>query len=211
MSNGLTIDQLTSYDDENVDLEEIVLEIEQKTITEVEQRSRKINLLEVSKEVSKEIQGDGIEYIEGKLNVDETVVRTSGNQSIDGEKDFNDPVTFNGLTTLNTYCEDVVSDTWNTSTQEIDLSTALVHNVTITSNVTSLTFSNAPANKATSFTLILNQSSNANTVTWPASVKWADDNLQPTINIANRTFILSFMTPNGGTTWYGFLAGGDFI
>jgi hypothetical protein len=87
----------------------------------------------------------------------------------------------------------------------------LVHNITITSDVTSLTFANAPANKATSFTLILNQSTSANTVTWPSSVKWPDDNLAPTINIANRTFILSFMTPNGGTTWYGFLEGDSFI
>ena len=162
------------------------------------------------------IAGDGLsgggDLTENRtIDVDSTVVRTSGNQTISGEKEFNDEVTFNGLTNLNTYCEDVVSETWSSATQTINLATALVHNITITANVTSLTFSNAPSGKATSFTLILNQSSNANTVTWPASVKWADDNLQPTINIANRTFILSFMTPNGGTTWYGFLAGGDFI
>jgi len=137
--------------------------------------------------------------------LDDANVKLTGNQTIAGIK------TFSNLLSLKTYSEEVVTSTWGSATQTVDLSSALVHNITNNSEVTSLTFANAPANKATSFTLILNIVDNGATVAWPSSVKWPDDNLAPTINIANRTFIFSFMTPNGGTTWYGFLAGGDFI
>lgn len=51
MSNGLTIDQLPSYDDTNVDTEEIVLEVEQKTISQASERSRKMKLSEISEEI----------------------------------------------------------------------------------------------------------------------------------------------------------------
>ena len=112
---------------------------------------------------------------------------------------------------LRTYSEKSVQQTWSSATQVIDLNIASVYDVTISANVTNLSFVNAIPNEAMSFTLIVTQGSTARTITWPASVKWADDNIQPTINIPNRTFVLSFMTANGGNIWYGFLAGGDFI
>lgn len=85
---GITIDDLLLYDDSNVDTEEIVLEIEQKTITPETERSRKISLADLMKEGAEDIAGDGLISEYGIMNVDNTVVRTSGDQIIDGIKTF---------------------------------------------------------------------------------------------------------------------------
>lgn len=114
------------------------------------------------------------------------------------------------LLKLQTYTEKVVFHQWDSATQVIDLSLASFHEVTITANVTNLSIINAPTYGSTSFTLIVKQQSTGRNIVWPNNIKWADDNLQPVINIPNRTFILSFLTTNG-STWYGFLSGGDFI
>ena len=46
------------------------------------------------------------------------------------------------------------------------------------------------------------------TLTFPASVKWQDGEV-PEMTEANKTYILTFMTINSGTTWFG-MEGGSF-
>ena len=84
----------------------------------------------------------------------------------------------------------------------IDLSAGNVHTKTI-SGSTTLTFDNPPATgKTGSFTLVLvNGGTN---VTFP-TVLW-DGGDAPSLS-ASGTDILSFMTMDGGTTWYGFISG----
>ena len=84
----------------------------------------------------------------------------------------------------------------------IDLSAGNVHTKTI-SGATTLTFDNPPATgKTGSFTLVLvNGGTN---VTFP-TVLW-DGGDAPSLS-ASGTDILSFMTMDGGTTWYGFISG----
>lgn len=94
------------------------------------------------------------------------------------------------------------------TTETIDLSDGSVHVITLDENVT-FTFSNPVATgRASSFTLILRQDGlGTNTVTWPASVKWAGG-AAPTITAdASAVDVLTFLTVDGGTTWYGFVAG----
>ena len=60
---------------------------------------------------------------------------------------------------------------------------------------------------ATSFTLILtNDSTPSRTISWPASVKWPNNSVPSRTTAASKTDIWSFMTPDGGVTWYGNIA-----
>jgi len=76
----------------------------------------------------------------------------------------------------------------------------------LTENVT-YTFSNPPASgRAFGFTLKVVQDATARTITWPASVDWAGGEA-PDAPASNEVNIYAFITHDGGTTWYGFLAG----
>ncbi len=68
------------------------------------------------------------------------------------------------------------------------------------SAATAFTFSGAPSGKSCCFSLILTNGG-ANTVTWPSSVKWADD-APPELKKSGAD-CLTFLTADGGTTWYG--------
>ena len=53
------------------------------------------------------------------------------------------------------------------------------------------------------FNLIL-KNGGSKTVTWPSSVKWADSEV-PDLTQSGID-VLTFLTPDGGTTWYGTVA-----
>jgi len=92
------------------------------------------------------------------------------------------------------------------SANDVDLSLGNVQTKSIAGSQT-LTFSNPPASgKAGSFTLIATLSSTP-AITWPTSVDWAGGTA-PTLTAAGVD-IFSFVTTNGGTTWFGFTAGAD--
>ncbi len=89
---------------------------------------------------------------------------------------------------------------------DVDLTLGNVQTYTLSGNQT-LTFSNPPASgSAGSFTLIVTNGASA-TLTWPTSVDWAGGTA-PTLT-ASGIDILTFTTIDGGTIWYGFLAGAD--
>lgn len=93
-------------------------------------------------------------------------------------------------------------------TLNVALSTAF--RVNLNASVTSLTISNPIASGSlSSFTLILDITG-AYTITWPASVKWANGSAPTLSSVNGKVDILSFLTTNGGTTWYGFVAGKNF-
>ena len=86
----------------------------------------------------------------------------------------------------------------------VDLSLGNVQTYTLSGNQT-LTFTNPPASgKAGSFTLIVTNGGSA-TLTWPTSVDWAAATA-PTLT-SSGVDILTFLTVDGGTIWYGFAAG----
>jgi hypothetical protein len=88
----------------------------------------------------------------------------------------------------------------------LDLSTGNVFSDAPAANVTYV-FSNPPATgTAYGFTLKVTPSGTY-TVTWPASVDWAGGTA-PTAPASGATNVYAFYTQDGGTTYYGFLAGG---
>src|SRR3989344_3389371 len=90
-------------------------------------------------------------------------------------------------------------------TQDIDLTLGNVVTATVDTSANTFTFSNPSASgTACSFTLILTNGG-SQTVTWPAAVKWAAATA-PTLT-TSCVDALAFVTVDGGTTWYGFVAG----
>lgn len=71
---------------------------------------------------------------------------------------------------------------------------------------TTYTITNAVNGQAHSFTLIITQTDIVRTITFPASVKWQGGEI-PDMNTVNKTYILTFMTVDGGATWLGMFEG----
>ena len=87
----------------------------------------------------------------------------------------------------------------------LDLSTGNVFSDAPSANVTYV-FSNPPASgTAYGFTLKVTPSATV-TVTWPASVDWAGGTT-PDAPASGNTSVFVFYTQDGGSNWYGFLAG----
>jgi hypothetical protein len=92
-------------------------------------------------------------------------------------------------------------------TQDINLANGNVVTATVDTSANTFTFSNPPASgKCGSFTIILTNGG-SQTVNWPAAVDWAGGSA-PTLTTAGID-VLTFTTVDGGTIWYGFLAGAD--
>jgi hypothetical protein len=102
-----------------------------------------------------------------------------------------------------------VTSSSNATTINCETGNVFTHVLT---EATTFTFSNPPATgTAYSFSLKMVQDSSASTylVTWPTSVDWplgAAPSLSVTADAVDQ---LVFYTHDGGTTWYGFLAGKD--
>ena len=91
--------------------------------------------------------------------------------------------------------------------QDIDLNKGLIASVTVSTAESTFTFSNAaPAGFAISFTMVITNGG-SRTVNWPASVDWAGGSA-PDLT-ASGVDVLTFVTVDAGTTWYGFASGLD--
>ena len=87
----------------------------------------------------------------------------------------------------------------------LDLSSGNVFSDAPSANVTYV-FSNPPASgTAYGFTLKVTPSATV-TVTWPAPVDWAGGSA-PDAPASGETDVYAFYTQDGGSNWYGFLAG----
>ena len=100
------------------------------------------------------------------------------------------------------------------SSVTIDLLSATTFNLNLSSSVTTFSITHALANLGNSFTLYVNQLSAGNqTVNWSFNgnlVKWANRG-DPVVTLsANATDVYTFVSINGGNTWYGFVAGQNF-
>ena len=92
-------------------------------------------------------------------------------------------------------------------TQDIDITAGNVVTATVDTSTNTFTFSNPSVSGVScSFTLILTNGG-SQTVNWPASVDWAAATA-PTLTAAGVD-VLTFMTVDGGTIWYGFAGGLD--
>lgn len=108
-----------------------------------------------------------------------------------------------------TTTEKKVADATFTGSDTIDCATGSVHELTLTGNVTDITFSNVPSS-GTCFTLLLflkQDATGSRTVAWPASVNWPADTAPTLTTTAAAVDVVSLVTYDGGSEWYGFVGG----
>ena len=112
---------------------------------------------------------------------------------------------------IHRYTETYVTPTSGADTVTIDPANGHVFRHSITGGNISLAFT-APGvtDKAVSFTLLIKQDSTARTITWPASVTFAE-NEAPDAPDPNRVGIFTFMTVNNGARWYGMEAANHLV
>ena len=103
------------------------------------------------------------------------------------------------------------------NTIPIDLSTGQVFRVRLTvTGASGLTVSNVPDNgnaNAVGFTLLFVGDGTARTMTWNiggTAVTWAGGTAPTYTSTNNKTDVFSFLTRDGGTTWFGFVGGQNF-
>jgi hypothetical protein len=108
------------------------------------------------------------------------------------------------------------SDTKNapsfSATPTIDCAVGNSYAVTLTTDITSVAFSNVPAaGNVFTLTMFLTQdSTGARTITWPASVKWSGGAAAVLTTTPTKTDIIQLVTHDGGTTWYATVVGMNF-
>ena len=95
---------------------------------------------------------------------------------------------------------------------DLDLAASNAFDVTLTANVTTFNINNPHADASThSFTMVLRQdATGGRTFAFPASVKWAGGTVPTLSSGVSEVDILSFITTDNGTTWFGMLAGAAF-
>lgn len=111
-----------------------------------------------------------------------------------------------------TYGERTVSPTISASALTLDLALGGVFLVAKNGTMTTLTIANVPAStKGTvSFSLKTTANGSSYTWTWPASVKWASGTAPTFTTTNNKRDWFTFVSDDGGTTWFGFVAGQNF-
>jgi hypothetical protein len=100
-----------------------------------------------------------------------------------------------------------VTSSSNATTVDCEAGNAFSH--TLTENTT-FTFSNPPASgTAYSFSIEIIQDASASgyTVTWPSSVDWPAATAPTLTATASAKDVFIFTTRDGGSNWYGFIAG----
>lgn len=116
----------------------------------------------------------------------------------------------NGVVTFdNGIVEEYTAVTSSTNATTVNLRDGSNFSHTLTENTT-FSFSNpASSGKVSSFTLKIVQDASASQyiVTWPTAVDWSNG-LAPSLSVtASAVDYFVFITHDGGTTWYGFVAG----
>lgn len=96
----------------------------------------------------------------------------------------------------------------STNTLTLDLNTATVFTVDLTSNITTITLQNVQTSgRASSFSIILTADGTARTVAWPASFRWPSGVAPSITATVNKRDVFVFFTTDGGSTWQAFISG----
>jgi hypothetical protein len=143
--------------------------------------------------------GTGLTLTGTEFAIGTTVVTSSYTGNVDITGEF----------IASSYNETFVAVTSTTNATTINCEAGNNFSHTLTENTT-FTFANPPATgTAYGFTLKLVQDGLASgfTVTWPASVDYAGATAPTLTATASAVDVFVFYTHDGGTNWYGFVAG----
>jgi cytoskeletal protein CcmA (bactofilin family) len=146
----------------------------------------------------------------GRLSGVSSAIQTQLDAKLDSVdlSSYTGDVDITGELVVDSYNETYAAITSSSGTATIDCEAGNVFALTLSENVTTFTWSNPPASgTAYGFSLKVIQGSSAYTITWPPAVDWPDATA-PTLSTGSGAvdqFV--FYTHDGGTTWYGFVAG----
>ena len=99
------------------------------------------------------------------------------------------------------------SATITDGTLSLNLSTANIFYVSLDSNITTFGFTNVQSIGTSACTVIFTADGTARSVTWGGSILWPGGNAPTLTSTNSKEDIFSFVTLDGGTTWYGFIGG----
>lgn len=109
----------------------------------------------------------------------------------------------NAITTITSSYEDnKFGNTVTLTNNTIDTTLGDVFIKNVTENIT-FSFTGVPNNKNFTFSIILTNGGSYNVI-WPNSVKWSYG-IVPSLS-TNGIDVITFITPDGGNTWYGSLS-----
>jgi hypothetical protein len=112
-------------------------------------------------------------------------------------------LTINAPLHLTTYTESVNTSTVTTGTKVLNLTDDTVFNLTLNSG-TQIQFTNAPAGKAVSVTLVCKQDGTGNRqLTYANNVVFTDGNVPTMSSTGGNYDVLTFLTVDGGGTYIG--------
>jgi hypothetical protein len=114
--------------------------------------------------------------------------------------------------TLQAYNEPCINLTPVSNTITLDLSVSQVFFITLSSSINTLNITNTPAasNRSTGFTLIISMNTPFSTITWGSKIRWAGNTPPVLSSTANKVDILSFVTIDAGTSYFGFVGGQNY-
>lgn len=139
------------------------------------------------------------------------VAFTIGDNSFSGVQNFSSGTVSNA--NLSNYSEEITNVSISNSGLSINLNSGNVYRTTLSTNVTGISITGLrPSGTLHSFTLIFDYTASGRSITWPSSVLWnGGSGSVPTLSSGvGRAAIVSLATHNGGSTYYGFLAGNNF-
>lgn len=112
---------------------------------------------------------------------------------------------------LKSYTETENAVSISGTTLTLDLSTGNHFKVSLNAQVTSMVLSNPPASGvAFAFTFVTVGDGTAHGFVWNANIKWPSGSAPTITTTLNKTDIYTFLTFDGGTTWWGFIGGQNF-
>jgi hypothetical protein len=155
---------------------------------------------------------DGVTASTAEINFIDGVtsnIQTQLNTKLDSLSTYTGDIDISGELVVTSYNETFATITSSSNAATINCEAGNVFSHTLTENTT-YTFSNPPSSgTAYGFTLKIIQDSSASgyTITWPNAVDWTFGYAPNLSSGASEVDQFVFYTHDGGTTWYGFLAG----
>ena len=153
---------------------------------------------------------DGVTATAAELNYNDITTLGTSQASKVVTADANGDVTISEELKAKSYNETYSSISSSSNALVVNCETANVFEVVLSENITSTTFSNPPASgTAHTFAIKVKQDASASgySLTWPTSVDWPNGTNPALTSSANAVDQFVFYTHDGGTTYYGFLAG----
>lgn len=115
--------------------------------------------------------------------------------------------------TIQSFKETASSPAIASNVLTLDLSNGSVFTVTHDANVNTVAISNPVSSNSVAvqaLTLVLLYTATAYTITWGASIKWPSGT-PPTLTAGvGKIDIFTFVSYNGGSTWFGFVGGQNY-